>query len=346
MSLRKWVISPVQKICGCMRRTAGFCLNIRGCLESAGNGRKSGGTYAGAAPESSLIIVKLGEKGRESFARNTEIMRAVKYILDKAIELNMPVAINLSFGTNDGSHSGDSLFETYINDMANIWKCSICVASGNEGASGHHFSGKVMSDEVYETEIVISGGLKSLFISLWKNYTDKMNFELIAPGGESTGIIRYNADTVKYTFQTMSIYTNIGRPTPYSINQQVFFEIISAARHVKERKPAQLLPWGSRVAGQRHLMHPAPVRQFRKVQIFLDSRKHKIARPVNRTVPAGAGIRKADHPFNLRRVFLQQPDAHGNRTALGISRQIAVKSHPVQFQKLIPPGILHQSDDL
>ena len=196
---------------------------------AAGNGRRSGGIYKGVASESSLIVVKLGEKGRESFARNTEIMRAIKYILDKAIELDMPVSINLSFGTNNGSHSGDSLFETYIDDMSNIWKCAFCVASGNEGSTGHHYANVIGQNEVHEIEILVAGGLKSLFITLWKGYTDKFNFELISPNGESTGVIRYNAQNVRFDFTTSSVFTNIGIPTPYNIDQQVFFEIIANA---------------------------------------------------------------------------------------------------------------------
>jgi len=199
---------------------------------AAGNGRRSRGTYKGVAFESSLIVVKLGETGRESFARNTEIMRAIKYILDKSIELNMPVAINLSFGTNDGSHSGDSLFETYIDDMSNIWKCAICVASGNEGSTGHHFENTIKQGETHEIEILVAEGLKSLFITLWKDFSDKFNFELVAPNGNSTGMIRYNAQTVQTDFVNSTVFTNIGNPAPYNIDQQVFFEIISNEQYI------------------------------------------------------------------------------------------------------------------
>lgn len=199
---------------------------------AAGNGRRSGGTYKGVAYESSLIVVKLGETGRESFARNTEIMRAIKYILDKAIELNMPVSINLSFGTNNGSHSGDSLFETYIDDMSNIWKCAICVASGNEGSTGHHYESTIKQGETHEIEILVAEGLKSLFITLWKDFSDKFNFELIAPNNDSTGMIRYNAETVQTNFADSTVFTNIGTPAPYNINQQVFFEIIANRQNI------------------------------------------------------------------------------------------------------------------
>ncbi len=199
---------------------------------AAGNGRRSRGVYRGVAYESSLIVVKLGERGRESFARNTEIMRAIKYVTDKAIELNMPLAINLSFGTNNGSHSGDSLFETYINDMCTVWKSVICVASGNEGSTGHHYENKINTGDTDEIEILISSGLNSLFINLWKNFVDKFNFEIIAPNGNSTGVIRFNAENIKYNFSNCTVFTNIGVPTPYNISQQVFFEIIANDNYI------------------------------------------------------------------------------------------------------------------
>lgn len=66
---------------------------------AAGNGRGSeAGRQAGAAPESSLIIVKLGSPRKEGFPRTTELMQGVDYVIRKAQELGMPVAVNLSFG--------------------------------------------------------------------------------------------------------------------------------------------------------------------------------------------------------------------------------------------------------
>ena len=56
---------------------------------AAGNGRASRGQVKGVAPEASIIVVKLGQANY--FARTTEISRAVKYLYDKAQELNMPI---------------------------------------------------------------------------------------------------------------------------------------------------------------------------------------------------------------------------------------------------------------
>lgn len=119
---------------------------------AAGNGRESDGENAGVAPGSDLIIVKIGTKGYGSFARTTELMRAFKYVIDKARQLNKPIAINMSFGMNNGSHRGDSLFETYLSDISTEWKNSIIIPTGNEGSAGHHYADKIISNETKDIE--------------------------------------------------------------------------------------------------------------------------------------------------------------------------------------------------
>lgn len=72
---------------------------------AAGNGRNSEGMQlAGVAPESSLVIVKLGNPRKDGFPRTTELMQGIDYVIRKAQQLGMPVAINLSFGNTYGSH--------------------------------------------------------------------------------------------------------------------------------------------------------------------------------------------------------------------------------------------------
>ena len=64
----------------------------------------SGNLYAGVAPESELIVVKMGSPMPDGFPRTTELMQAMDYVVRKALEFRMPVAINLSFGNTYGSH--------------------------------------------------------------------------------------------------------------------------------------------------------------------------------------------------------------------------------------------------
>ena len=72
---------------------------------AAGNGRGSEGRgYRGAAPESEMVIVKMKSPQPGGFPRTTELMTGVDYLIRKAQEMRMPVAVNISFGNTYGPH--------------------------------------------------------------------------------------------------------------------------------------------------------------------------------------------------------------------------------------------------
>lgn len=192
---------------------------------AAGNGRASGGREKGAAPEASLIIVKLGYRGFGSFARTTEIMRALKYILDKAEELGMPIAVNISFGTNDGAHDGSSLFETYVNAAAGRWKTVIVAATGNEGAAGHHFSGEIGPLQTMDVNFIVAEKLSSFYLTFWQSFVDRFTLELILPNGKSTGEIDPSQRFTVRNMDGVSLQIYYGQPTHYNEDQEIHFLI-------------------------------------------------------------------------------------------------------------------------
>lgn len=67
---------------------------------AAGNGRGSGPEGRGMAPESELLIVKLGVPEAEGFPRTTELMTALNYAVEEALKRRMPLAVNISIGNN------------------------------------------------------------------------------------------------------------------------------------------------------------------------------------------------------------------------------------------------------
>lgn len=71
---------------------------------AAGNGRASGGRNRGVAYESRLLVVQIKNRGRDAAPLTTQLMEAVEYVARKAIEEKAPVAINISYGNNYGSH--------------------------------------------------------------------------------------------------------------------------------------------------------------------------------------------------------------------------------------------------
>ncbi|MDP4120591.1 MAG: S8 family peptidase [Bacillota bacterium] len=211
---------------------------------AAGNGRALNGKEKGIAPEANIIMVKIGVKGNESFANTTELMRGVKYVIDKAEELNMPLSLNMSFGTNNGSHDGNSLFESYINDMARKWKTVIVVASGNEGDAAHHYFGKINENQTLEVPFVMAPGLDFAFMTFWKNFTDDFTIELIAPSGDSTGIIDSSRQINTLSTGGSIITILYGEPTNYSVQQEIYFEFN------KKQKPIPSGLWRLKVAAQ------------------------------------------------------------------------------------------------
>jgi subtilisin family serine protease len=152
------------------------------------------------------------------------MMRAIKYVIEKAQGAALPLAVNISYGTNNGPHDGNSLFEAYIDDMSEMWKTVIIVAAGNEGAAGHHFSGKMRQDELLSAEFVVAANLNSLYLTLWKNFADTFSFELISPNGVSSGEIVYGVPLTVMQTDGTNIYISYGRPTRYHTKQEVFFQ--------------------------------------------------------------------------------------------------------------------------
>ncbi|MCL2617729.1 MAG: S8 family serine peptidase [Defluviitaleaceae bacterium] len=201
---------------------------------AAGNGRASGGREKGAAPEAGLIVVRLGEAGRKTFARTAELMRAIKYSIDKAVMLNMPLCINISYGTNDGAHDGHSLVSSYIDAMSQVWKIVFVVAAGNEGASGHHYMGSLRSGEIRDVEFFFAGARSEAYLTVWKNFADIMRFELLAPNGYSSGQLGATNRSVDVMLENTNVVGQYGQPMHYNPDQNIYFQLEAVQGRIAE----------------------------------------------------------------------------------------------------------------
>lgn len=207
---------------------------------AAASGVLNDGRYMGMAPESSLIIVKLGSPIPNSFPRTTELMRALTYVVRKAVGLGMPVAINLSFGNTYGPHDGTSLLERFMDNISEIGRNVICVGTGNEGAAGGHLAGKfgrvedVGSQPARRVELNIAPYQQSFSVQLWKEYSDRFEIELTAPTGQQEFIDTMIPGKKTLTIGTTRILVFVGEPSPYSINQEIYFDYIPEGSYVDE----------------------------------------------------------------------------------------------------------------
>lgn len=227
------------------RDSSGHGTHVAGI--AAGNGRASNGMYRGVAYESQILVVKLGVPGARSFPRTTELMTGLDYVIRKALEYQMPVAVNISFGNTYGSHSGTSLLETYINDIANYWKSSIVIGSGNEGSGRGHTAGNFLGDRqlplqgqlpqqnqipqqgtagVQSVQLAVGDFETSLNLQIWKSYVDEFKILLIHPDGRRVGPIQQTLGTQRLSVGDTELLIYYGEPSPYSIYQEIYIDFI------------------------------------------------------------------------------------------------------------------------
>lgn len=194
---------------------------------AAGNGRASRGEQKGVAPESDLIIVKLGNAFPEGFPRTTELMLGMDYCVQKAASLNLPLALNISFGNSYGSHDGSSLLETFIDTLSGVGRTTIAIGSGNEGNKGRHTSGTLMNKTPMQIEFAISENESSLSLQLWKNYVDTFQLRLLAPSGSSVILTEQSIGAYRNVLDGTQLLWYFGEPSPYSVSQEIYLEMIS-----------------------------------------------------------------------------------------------------------------------
>lgn len=179
----------------------------------------------GVAPGSELIVVKLKATAESDFPATTELMRAVTYVVRKAVELNRPLAINLSFGNTYGSHDGSSLLERFLDNVSEIGRTVICVGAGNEGSSGGHFSANVMETEL--VELAIAERETTTNVQFWKSYEDLVTIILIAPDNQEYRIEELERPSRReILFEQTKIIIYVGVPAPYSTKQEIFFAFL------------------------------------------------------------------------------------------------------------------------
>ncbi len=210
------MICPSQDLSGHGTHVAGI---------AAGNGRASNQVNRGVAFDSQLLVVKLGTPSPTGFPNTANLMMAVDFCVRKSLELNIPLAVNLSFGNTYGSHSGASLLETYLDLVSQLGRISIVVGSGNEGASAGHTGGILDAATPQTIQFGVSDYTTTLNIQLWKNYWDEFTVSLTPPVGAGITLpTSYGA--WRFPLGETELYSYNGVPVPYSPLQEVYLDLL------------------------------------------------------------------------------------------------------------------------
>lgn len=192
---------------------------------ACGNGNASKGRYRGIAPETELIVVKM-RKNKGLYPRTTELISGIDYCIRKALKFNRPLVLNISFGNNYGSHTGNSLSELYLNRVSLLGRISIIAASGNEGASPIHTLGFL--DQTVNVDFSISERQTSLNMQLWKDYADAVRIRLRAPSGTEYKLSNKFGTNIEMLDQTQIAFYN-SAPSPFQRLQEYYFEFFPIA---------------------------------------------------------------------------------------------------------------------
>lgn len=91
------------------------------------------------------VVIAMPEKEvkerRNNFFDSTRLAHAVDYLISLAKQLKVPVAINISLGTNGHAHDGSSALNRWIDSAVALPGRCVCVAAGNAGQEVAEFEG-------------------------------------------------------------------------------------------------------------------------------------------------------------------------------------------------------------
>lgn len=191
------------------------------------HGTHVGGICATIASDARIIVVRVGNIQTDVFSRSTEFMRAIKFILDRALELRMPVTLNISYGSNEGSHRGTSLFEQYIDDMCLFWKNNIVVAAGNNADKGGHKRIRLRNNITEEVEFVVGEGEHILNINIWPDFVDDFSVHLVSPSNTQTQSISLTSGEIRNTLGETRVTGYFYPIAPYSLTRRVTLQLSS-----------------------------------------------------------------------------------------------------------------------
>ena len=144
----------------------------------------------------------------------------------------MPLALNLSFGNSYGSHRGDSLLETYLDQAAQTGRSVICVGAGNEGSQGGHTSGQLEQGEAQEISLEVGAYEPTFNLQIWKAYEDEVEILLIHPDGTVLGSVQSYQGTQRFRVGQTEILAYYGEPVPYSAAQEIYLDFLPISDYV------------------------------------------------------------------------------------------------------------------
>ena len=207
---------------------------------AAGN-MVQGENFTGAAPEATLIIIKV--KPAKQYLRNfylyppeaevfqeDDVMMAIAFAIRLAKELGVPLSICVGIGSSQGAHLGTNALSQYVDCVANFSQVSVSVAAGNEGNTRNHSTGIFSQErEKIVTELRVAEREQGFTMEFWGEPPEIYELSIQSPTGEILEVsssIGSRTQELSFVFVETKVYVNyilIERQTGYSLVYIRFF---------------------------------------------------------------------------------------------------------------------------
>ncbi|MBA3321071.1 MAG: S8 family peptidase [Pyrinomonadaceae bacterium] len=197
---------------------------------------------SGVCPEAKIAAVLIDvpmleddvERRRATFSDTSQIIHAIEYLLGIAEEEKLPIAINISLGTNGGSHDGSGGVSRWLDACLAAPGRAICFAAGNAGQDKPqsdedlgwimgriHTSGQIPARGL-EAEIewtVVGDGIEDWSeneLELWYSAQDRFVVSLKPPGDTDWIEVKPREYVQNHRLKSgvrVSIYNELYHPT-------------------------------------------------------------------------------------------------------------------------------------
>jgi subtilisin family serine protease len=157
-----------------------------------------------------LLVAGLSRNGNYGDSDTGAIMSAMKFILDRAYSLGLPLVVNLSYGNNYGDHSGNSILEQYIDAAMSSFRMNVVTGMGNSANLKKHAQVFLGNKSRELTGLSVGSYQPGFTVQIWRRITDSMDVWLISPDNREAGPLNSLTDTVRYRYMDTVVLSTDG----------------------------------------------------------------------------------------------------------------------------------------
>ena len=155
-----------------------------------------------------IALEEIDKDRRRSFYDSTRLAHAVQYLFELGNELNLPVSINISLGTNGHAHDASSAVSRWIDSALSVPGRNVSVAAGNAGQENAtapddlgymmgriHTSGCVAATGLsVDLKWMVTGNtivdISENELEIWYGSQDRFEVSLQTPAGDWMGPVK------------------------------------------------------------------------------------------------------------------------------------------------------------